>query len=119
LSETQKASAESNTASEIRFHPNGQFVYTANRGHNSLSVFSFDSTHGKLALIEVVDSHVNWPRNFNLDPSGKWLLCAGQWSGDVAVFRIDEETGTLIHMPDNTLMVPAPICVEFGPQVRR
>jgi 6-phosphogluconolactonase len=114
LSPEQKAAAPANTASEIRFHPNGRFVYTANRGHNSITVFSVEPSTGQLALVEVVEAHVNWPRNFNLDPSGKWLLCAGQWSSDVKVFSIDTTTGSLLHLPEANLKVPGPICVEFG-----
>jgi 6-phosphogluconolactonase len=114
LSDEQKALKETNTASEIRFHPNGKFIYTANRGHNSISIFTFDPTSGHMERVGVVDAHVNWPRNFNLDPSGKWLLCGGQWSNDVTVFSVDPGSGTLIHHPEGILAVPGPICVEFG-----
>ena len=113
LSEEEKALNENNTASEIRIHPSGRFAYSANRGHNSISVFEVKPETGKLDQIQVVNSRVNWPRNFDIDPLGKWILCAGQWSNDVTVFSINQETGALSFCEGSGVSVPGPICVEF------
>ena len=63
---------------EIRIHPNGKWVYTSNRGHDSITVFSINAATGKLAFLQREPIHGSWPRNFALDPSGKWLLAAGR-----------------------------------------
>jgi len=35
------------------------------------------------------------PRNFAIDPQGRWLLVANQGSDSIAVFRIDPRSGSL------------------------
>ena len=37
----------------------------------------FNPADGKLTFIEREAIRGSWPRNFNLDPAGKWLLAAG------------------------------------------
>jgi 6-phosphogluconolactonase len=103
---------EANTASEIRVHPNGRFVYSANRGHDSLAVFARDPQNGDLTRIEVVPCGGNHPRNFNLTPDGAWLLCAHQHSNGLAAFRVNAHTGRLTAV-GKTVPVPTPVCVLF------
>ncbi|HQW29148.1 MAG TPA: beta-propeller fold lactonase family protein, partial [Verrucomicrobiales bacterium] len=55
------------------------------------------------------------PRGFVVSPSGKWLLAAGQQSGTVTVFSIDETTGALTYN-DSGIKVGSPVCVRFLPQ---
>jgi len=102
------------TASEIRIHPSGRFVYAANRNHDTIAAFSIDPADGKLTFVELEPVRGSWPRNFNLDPTGKWLLAAGRNSNTIAVFRIDQKTGGLVYT-GRTVYCPTPICVEFQP----
>jgi 6-phosphogluconolactonase len=101
------------SASEIRVHPRGGFVYAANRGHDSIAVFTVDPASGELTFVEREAVRGSWPRNFNLDPTGKWLLAAGGKSNTISVFRIDQQTGGLIYT-GKTVNCPTPICVTFG-----
>ncbi|MDC0936551.1 lactonase family protein [Pirellulales bacterium] len=110
LNDEQKAGQDSNSGSEVRVHPEGKFVYSANRGHDTITAFSVDSSTGKLTLIEQEPIRGSWPRNFNLDPSGRWLLAAGRDSNTLAIFAIDQNTGAL-RFSLKTASVPAPICV--------
>lgn len=100
------------SASEIRVHPSGRFVYSANRGHDTISVFTVDQDSGELTLLEIEPVRGATPRNFNLDPSGQWLLAAGQDSHTLASFKVDQQTGELTY---NRSIVTAPsaICVLF------
>ena len=110
--EQAKAKETFVTASEIRVHPTGKFVYAANRGHDTITAFRVGDD-GKLTLVEREPVRGSWPRNFNVDPTGKWLLAAGRDSNTLAVFSIDPSTGELTYtrtMAD----VPTPICVEIG-----
>jgi 6-phosphogluconolactonase len=100
------------SASEIRVHPSGRFVYSANRGHDTITAFKVNPDDGTLSVIEVENARATTPRNFNLDPSGKWMITAGQDSHTLAVFRVDPETGELAYN-QSTVQVPAPICVLF------
>jgi 6-phosphogluconolactonase len=50
-----------------------------------------------------------------LDPSGKWLLAAGQDSHTLAAFEVDQVSGELAYNR-SVVNAPAPICVLFGPE---
>ena len=112
LSDEVKARETFNSASEIRVHPSGKFLYTANRGHDSISVFTIDTNTKKLTFVEWEPIRGAWPRNFNMDPTGKWIIVAGQESNTATVFAIDQSTGELTFNRQTT-MVPTSICVEF------
>ena len=32
-----------NSPADVHVHPNGKFVYSSNRGHNSIAIFRIDS----------------------------------------------------------------------------
>ena len=101
-----------NKASEIRIHPSGKFVYAANRGHDSIAVFSRDEKSGQLTFVEREAIRGSWPRNFNIDPGGKWLIAAGRYSNTLSLFEISPESGGLLFSGHIT-NCPAPICIEF------
>ena len=112
LSEARKAKEVFNSASEIRVHPSGKFVYSANRGNDTISVFRVDPATKDLSIVEVEPIRGSWPRNFNLDPTGKWLIAAGQKSNTATVFSIDQSTGELTYVR-KSVTVPSSICVLF------
>lgn len=101
---------ENNSCADVHFHPNGKFLYGSNRGHNSIVVYTVDTTTGKLTLVQHQSTLGLVPRNFLITPDGKWLLAANQNSGTVAAFRIDAATGMLkpSGQPSN---VPTPVCL--------
>ena len=113
LTNEEKAGEAFNSASEIRMHPTGRFVYSANRGHDSITVFRRDEDNGQLARVEVEPIRGSWPRHFNIDPGGRWLVAAGQNSNTVSVFAVDPGTGELTY-DRGVINVPGPICVLFA-----
>jgi 6-phosphogluconolactonase len=115
LTAEQLAAQSSNSAAEIRMHPTGKWLYTSNRGHDSISVFRIDPYSGQLERIQVEPIRGATPRNFNLDPSGRWLLAAGQDSDTLSCFEVDLETGRLRYQ-HQIVQVPSPICVLFEPE---
>ena len=100
------------SASEIRVHPSGKFVYSANRGHDTITAFRVNQDTGELTVIEVENVRGATPRNFNLDPSGRWLLAAGQDSHTLASFAVNQDTGELTYNRSNVI-APSAICVLF------
>ena len=98
------------SASEIRVHPSGRFVYAANRGHDSIAVFTVDPADGRLTFVEREAIRGSWPRNFALDPTGRWLMAAGGKSNTISVFRVDPRSGGLVYT-GRTVNCPSPICV--------
>jgi 6-phosphogluconolactonase len=103
--------AGNNSTAEIAVHPNGKFVYGSNRGHDSIAVFSVAESGG-LQFVEAVSTRGRTPRNFELDPTGRWLLAANQDSNTVAVFRIDATTGKLTATGD-PVDVGSPVSLLF------
>lgn len=114
LSDSIKKKETFNSASEIVVHPSGRFVYTGNRGHDSVSVFKVDEASGKLTLLEVESIRGSWPRNIKLSPEGNWLLAAGAKSNTVSTFAVDSHSGELSFPTGNIINVPEPITIEFG-----
>lgn len=111
LSNEQKAKHEDNRASEILVHPNGKFIYAANRGDDSITAFETDPKTGHLKVIEVEPIRGEWPRNINMDDSGKWLFAAGMHSNTVTVFSIDPITGKLKFVPGNIHTIAGVRCI--------
>ena len=105
--------AGASTGAEIQLHPNGRFLYTSNRGHDSLAVFAVHPATGRLTLVEVTPCGGKNPRNFSLSPDGAWLVCANQNSNSLTVFRVDAATGRLTPT-GQTAAVPLPVCVLFA-----
>jgi 6-phosphogluconolactonase len=102
-----------NTAAEVVLHPSGKFLYASNRGDdNSLAVFAVDLKNGALTLIEFVPTGGATPRNFAIDPTGKWLLAANQDSNNVVTFRINTESGRLTPV-GKSVEVKSPTMLEF------
>lgn len=114
LSEAVKAGEAHNSGAEILTHPGGRFLYTSNRGHDSVTVFRAEPATAALEAVQVQPVRGAFPRNINLSPDGGWLLAAGADSGTVAVHKVDPETGRLTYQTRNVIQVPAPICVLFA-----
>ena len=81
-------------SSEIRLHPNGQFLYVGNRGHDSICQFEI-SVIGTLRYVTTVPSGGKTPRNFNFNQAGTKMLVANQDSDCCTSFGVDTKTGSL------------------------
>lgn len=113
LSEEAKAGESFNSAAEIVVHPSGRFVYSSNRGHDTVSVFSANPGTSALQLVQLHPVRGAFPRNINLAPGAGWLLAAGQDSNTVAVHKVDPQSGKLTYQTKGVINVPAPICILF------
>ncbi len=101
-----------NDAAEIAIHPSGKFLYTSNRGHDSIAVFSVEKSTGRLSLVGNVSTQGRAPRNFAIDPAGSHLLVANQDSDNIVVFSIDPATGGL-KPTGQIAKVGSPVCLVF------
>ncbi len=76
-------------AGTVHVHPNGRFVYGANRaqetiefqgkpvfkgGENSIVVYAIDQATGEPRPIQHIDTRAIHPRTFHIDPSGRLLV---------------------------------------------
>jgi 6-phosphogluconolactonase len=102
-------------AAAIHISPNGKFLYASNRlDANDITVFSINEETGELTLVEHVPTNGKDPRDFAIDPTGKFLLVANQNSDSIFVFRIDQNTGKLIRM-GIPVDIGNPVCLKFTP----
>lgn len=102
---------EENTTSDIHITPDGQFLYGANRGHNSLVGYKIDAFTGQLTLIGHISTQGEVPRNFAISPDGRFLYAANQNTDNVLIFSIEAD-GKLQYR--NELKTPTPVCIEFA-----
>lgn len=101
------------STAEVAVHPSGKFLYASNRGDaNSIAIFTIDPSNGKLTAAGRVSTQGRAPRDFALDPAGKWLLAANQDTDNIVEFRIDAQTGALQPTGVN-IKTPTPVCVTF------
>lgn len=100
-------------SSDIHVSPDGLFLYASNRGtENNIAIFSIDQNSGKLKLIGNQSTIGKTPRNFAIEPTGKFLLVANQETGTVVVFKRDFKTGLLTET-GVTVNVPQPAVLKF------
>ncbi len=84
----------SNFCSGILVSADGKFVYAGNRLHDSIGIFSV-GTDGTLTYLGEEWTRGNYPRSFNVDPSGQFLYSCNQRGDNIATFRVDRATGKL------------------------
>ena len=100
-------------SADIHVSPDGLFVYASNRGtENNIAIFSIDQNSGKIKLIGNQPTLGKTPRNFAIEPGGKFLLVANQETGTVVVFKRDIKTGLLTET-GITVNVPQPAVLKF------
>jgi 6-phosphogluconolactonase len=80
--------------SEIAVSPDGKFVYSANRLHDTISIFAI-ADDGNPEFIAEASTMGDYPRHFAIDPSGSSLFACNQHSDCITSFRIDRENGKL------------------------
>ncbi|MCB9082437.1 MAG: lactonase family protein [Lewinellaceae bacterium] len=95
---------------DIHLTPDGKFLYTSNRGDNSLAAFAVDLESGRLSPLGHTSTAGDFPRNFLISPKGDFLYAANQNSDNVVVFRI-ESSGALTQVGE--LAVPTPVCLQL------
>lgn len=102
-----------NLPSEIAVHPSGEWIYAANRGHDSVSILLIRSD-GDIELAGNVPTGGAWPRYLTVVPSGEVLLVQNQASDNVVPFRIKPVDGTVSQVAGQ-LAVPAPANMVVRP----
>jgi 6-phosphogluconolactonase len=106
------------TTAEIALHPTGAWLYVSTRGQEALTVFRVnrdDAAKPHLTFAQTIPSPAKFPRSFGLDPSGRWMIVAGQNGNCIAVMKIDSASGQLAPT-DNSASVGSPVCVVFVPR---
>jgi 6-phosphogluconolactonase len=83
-------------AAALHASVDGKFLYVSNRGTaNELLVFAIDPASGELKELQRRSVEGDHPREFSLDPSGKFVLVANQKSNQIVIIARDVKTGLL------------------------
>lgn len=100
-------------AADIHVSPDGRFLYASNRGDaNDIVVYAINADNGQLTFVSRSSSLGKGPRNFVIDPTGKYLLVANQNSDSIYVYKINQKTGSLTGIVAN-LNIGNPVCLKL------
>ena len=100
-------------SADIHVSPDGKFLYASNRGDfNDIVVFGINSSNGTLSNIGSISSMGKAPRNFNFDPTGKFLVVGNQDSDEIVVFQRDKKSGLLTDS-EQRIGVGKPVCIKW------
>ena len=96
---------------DLRITPSGKYLYGTNRGHDSIAAYRI-ADDGTLSLIEIKASLGKGPQNLAITKDGTLLLCANMPGNNVAVFRINADTGMLASAGE-PVELPGPSCIRI------
>jgi len=104
-----------NGAAAIKITPDGHFLYATDRlDASAILVYSINPENGQLTFMERHSTYGKNPRDFAIDPTGRWLLVANQDSDNIVVFKINPGTGGLTSTAIN-VQIGNPVCLKFTP----
>lgn len=99
-----------NTAADIHFSYDRNYIYASCRGRNCLTAFRVDQETGRVSLTGYYDSYGKGPRNFCIVPGDKHILITNQITGNLVLCPRNPETGA-IGCPVAELNIPQAVYV--------
>jgi 6-phosphogluconolactonase (cycloisomerase 2 family) len=87
--------ADHKAAAALHFSADGKFLYVTNRGAASQLLVYGVRASGELKELQRRSVEGIEPREFSIDPSGKFVLIANQKSNQIVVLKRDPATGML------------------------
>jgi len=97
--------------SEIEVSPDGRFLLSANRLHDTISICAIGDD-GRPRLIGEASTMGDYPRHFAFNPGGNYLFVCNQRSDCITSFRFQRETGMLAFTGRYTA-VGSPAMIAF------
>ena len=87
-------------------HPGGKFGYSVNQKDSTVTGFSFDAQTGALTAIQTIstlpedftDRSKNATAEIAVHPSGRFAYASNRGHDSIAMYRLDEATGTLAFL---------------------
>ena len=112
LQEIVSDSVGARGGADIHLSPDGRFLYSSNRlKAEGIAIFAVNSQTGLLSRVGYQPTAAH-PRQFNITPNGRYLLCCCRDSNKIQVFRRDKYTGLLTDT-HNDITVSKAVCVQF------
>lgn len=116
IGSVQKEDKDFVGSADIHVTKDGKFLYASNRGgFNTIAIYKINQQSGKLTLVGHQKSLGDFPRNFTIDPSEKFLLVANEKTDNVVIFKRDEKTGKLTDTAKR-ISVGSPVCLKWAKQ---
>lgn len=98
-------------ASDLRFSPDGRYLYCLNRLHDSIAIFAV-ADDGAPILLGHEWTRGSYPRSFAFDPSGSFLYVCNQRSDHLAVFKVGAAGG--LEFSGQYIAVGSPVAICFA-----
>lgn len=96
----------------IKLTQNGKFLYATNRGkHNNIAIYQLNEL-GQPILVGHQTTLGNTPREISISPDDNYLIAANQDSDNIALFKINQQTG-LLEGGTSYKNIATPVCVDF------
>lgn len=113
ISNMPAGDTSSAASADIHVSPDGKFLYASNRAEaNTIAIYNIDPKNGQLSFIDHQSTLGKTPRNFNIDPSGNFLLVGNQNSDEIVIFKRDLQTGLLTDTRYR-IQVGKPVCLKW------
>jgi 6-phosphogluconolactonase len=108
----------------LAFHPNGKFVYVNNELDSTVTAFGWDDRLGVLKELQTLStlpdgfSGANSTSEIEVHPGGKFLYVSNRGHDAIAVFSIDQETGSLAPIEFKSTLGKTPRSFAIDPTGR-
>lgn len=103
---------DKNGGADLHVSPDGNFLYASVRGDaDKVVLYAVNKQNGKLTYIEKYDVS-KAPRGFTIDPTGNFLISAGQDGNTIDFFKIDKATGKLT-LTDTKIALAQVTCLKW------
>ncbi|WP_066187191.1 lactonase family protein [Gracilibacillus timonensis] len=99
---------EGNYGADIHLSPDGAYLYTSNRGRDTISRFQV-LRNGSLSYLDQKSTGGKWPRNFTITNDGEFMFIANEHSDQISVLQVGEK-GELMKIKTQFKM-NAPTCL--------
>lgn len=99
-----------NGAAAIRMSKDGKFIYTSNRGENTIAVFEVQPDF-TVKHIQSISTEGDFPRDFNLSADESYLLASNQNTDNLTLYKRDADNGKLTLLQKD-IACPEPVCVQ-------
>ena len=89
------------------FSSDGRFLYVINELQSTVVTYSYNAATGALHELQTIStlpktfSGNNTAAEIEIHPSGKFLFASNRGEDSIAVFAIDSDTGTLMHVEND------------------
>lgn len=99
----------------IRVSGDGTKVFVSNRGHDSITAFSFSVNSNRLERLSISPLPGKLPRDFDLLPSGRFAVVTLEGSGKVVSVSCDAKTGRMTAVDSlDGFFRPSSVLIQSG-----